>query len=244
MASSTPERHISMPLAAMSWETLSFVHWKVAHARVQALLPDGLRVDTYDGAAWVGLTPFMLTNRPPGTLPRRAYDRWPALKRISSTPETNLRTYVRDADGNDGLWFLSLDVGTAALAAAMRMTVGAPYHRGDLRVTSAGDAITYVGRRSGSQASYRLDVRRGDAIEPSELEVWLTGRWRAYTRHAGRLLVTPVAHEPWPLRAAEVVAIEQRLTVHSGLGTLGEPDLVHYSDGVRDVRVGLPSVLR
>ncbi|MBM9461552.1 DUF2071 domain-containing protein [Nocardioides sp. zg-536] len=220
------------------------MHWKADPGRVQALLPDGLTVDTYDGAAWVGLTPFVLAKiRPPGVPPHWPYSRWPALARITSTPETNLRTYVRDADGRDGLWFLSLDIGSAALATAMRAAVGARYRPGDLSVAHDGSVVTYAGHRSRDPASYRLSVRLGASIAPSELEVWLTSRWRAYTVHAGRLLVTPVEHEPWPLREAVIETIEQNLTARIGLCDLGEPDLVHYSDGVQDVRIQRPRVL-
>ena len=38
----------------------------------------------------------------------------------TSTPETNLRTYVQGPDGRDGVWCLSLDIGSATLAAVLR----------------------------------------------------------------------------------------------------------------------------
>jgi uncharacterized protein YqjF (DUF2071 family) len=42
-------------------------------------------------------------------------------------------------------------------------------------------------------------LRPGDPIQPSDRDIWLTGRWRAYTRRFGILFETPVEHEPWPL---------------------------------------------
>lgn len=244
MAGRTTEQHLSLPMLRMSWETLTFVHWRVAPETVQALLPAGLTVDEHEGSAWVSLTPFVLAAlRPPGVSARQQA-RVPGLARLTSSPETNLRTYVRGPDGRDGLWFLSLDIGSAVLAAAMRAAVGAPYHSGDLTLAADGDSVRYAGSRSGGPEAYRLQVRYGAPIEPGPLDVWLTSRWRAYTRHLGRLLVTPVEHEPWPLRRAVVTEVEQNLTTSAGLGRLGAPDLVHYSPGVHEVAVGWPRTPR
>ena len=219
MASRTAEQHVSVPMLRASWETLTFVHWRVAPQQIQSLLPPGLTVDVYDGAAWVGLTPFVMANMRPLGIPNLPADlsTVPGVKKlsrlvdVSSTPETNLRTYVRGPDGRDGVWFLSLDIGNAALAAVLRAAVGAPYHHAHLTVDRHGDAVTYAGSRAGASQSYRLQVHPRQPIVPSALEVWLTSRWRAYTAHLGRLIVTPVEHEPWPLREARLEAIEQNL---------------------------------
>jgi uncharacterized protein len=252
MVSRTAEQQVSIPMLRASWETLTFVHWPVEPARIQALLPEGLTVDVYDGAAWLGLTPFVMANMRPLGVPDLPRDLRlvpglkgsPSVADLSSTPETNLRTYVRGPDGRDGLWFLSLDIGSAALAVAIRTVVGAPYHKGYLSVEGHGDGLLYTGTRARSHETYRLQVQPGEPITPNDLEVWLTSRWRAYTTHLGRLLVTHVEHEPWPLRKASLPVIEQDLTHGAGLGDLGEPAIVHFSDGVHRVRLGRSTVAR
>src|SRR5687768_9029688 len=96
MVSITAEQHVSLPLLRASWQTLTFVHWCVEPDRIQKLLPDGLTVDVYDGAAWVGLTPFVMANmRPPGVPDLPRLKKWARVAGVASTPETNLRTYVR-----------------------------------------------------------------------------------------------------------------------------------------------------
>jgi uncharacterized protein YqjF (DUF2071 family) len=252
MVSRTAEQRVFVPMLRASWETLTFVHWRVPPEQIQAMLPSGLTVDVYDGAAWVGLTPFVMANMRPLGVPDLAggfsfvpvAKQMPRLRDLSSTPEINLRTYVRGPDGHDGLYFLSLDIGNPALAAALRAVVGAPYHYARLTVERHSDTVTYTGSRVGTNASYRLGIRPGEPIEPSEFEVWLTSRWRTYTTHLGRLLVTPVEHEPWPLREAGLEFIEENLTDTIGLDGLADPPLVHFSDGVHKVRVGRPAVLR
>ncbi|MFG3015643.1 DUF2071 domain-containing protein [Streptomyces cinerochromogenes] len=89
-----------MPALRAGWLTQTFLHWSYAPELIQRLLPDGLTVDTYDGHAWVGLTPFVMADvRPPGS---------PVA--LAAFPETNLRTYVRGPGGREGLWFLSIEV--------------------------------------------------------------------------------------------------------------------------------------
>jgi uncharacterized protein len=249
---STAELHVSLPMLRTSWETLTFVHWRAAPAQIQSLLPSGLTVDLYDGSAWVGLTPFVMTNMRPLGLPDLpgnlrlvpGFKAMPSVADVSSTPETNLRTYVRGPDGRQGLWFLSLDVGSGALAAALRTAVGAPYYKARMTVDQQGDTIAYSGARVGGRESYRLRVRRGKPTTANALEVWLTSRWRAYTLHLGRLLVTPVEHEPWPLREAVLEELEQNLTGGVELEDPAEPPLVHFSDGVEHVRLGRPGLVR
>jgi uncharacterized protein YqjF (DUF2071 family) len=249
MARRTAEQHVSVPTLRAAWLAVTFIHWRVPTEQVQTLLPKGLTVDEYDGSAWIGLTPFVLADMRPFGLPLPRLPRLPGLDRlhlpdITSTPETNLRTYVRDADGRDGLWFLSLDIGNPAVAAALRAAVGAPYNVGRLVLDQTADLITYTGSRVGTPQSYRITVRPGADLDPSDLETWLTSRWRAYTRHLGRLLLTPVEHEPWPLRAATVEILEENLSEPLGLGRFGEPPLVHFSEGAHHVRVGVPRPLR
>jgi uncharacterized protein len=67
MVSVTAEQDVSAPLLRAAWDALTLVHWRVQPEPVQALLPQGLEVDVYDGSAWVRLTPFVMANiRPLG----------------------------------------------------------------------------------------------------------------------------------------------------------------------------------
>jgi hypothetical protein len=223
------EQRVRVPALLAGWLTQTFIHWPFPPDQVQALLPEELVVDTYRGAAWVGLTPFVMTDmRPPGVSA--------AVPGLPTFAETNLRTYVRHRNGRDGLWFLSIDVACPLMLAAR--AVGAPYYPGALSVSVNGRAVSYTGSRWPRGASYRLVVRPGDPIAPAEQDVWLTSRWRAYTRRLGMLWETPVEHEPWPLSHAGVDVLEETLTAAAGLpAPAGEP-VVHFSEGVRHVRLG------
>ncbi len=222
-----------MPVLRARWLDQPFVHWPFPPALVQELLPPGLVVDQYDDQAWVSFTPFLMADVRPLGLPVSR-----GLDRLATFPETNLRTYVKGPRDRDGLWFLSLDVASPVLALAARTAVGAPYHLGDLSVTEHDGTRCYAGTRRGGNASYQLRIRPGARSEPSDHDVWLTSRWRAYTRRFGMLLETAVQHEPWPLCEATIVELRETLTAAAGLRPPAEP-LVHYSTGVRDVRIGV-----
>src|SRR5207253_428282 len=102
-----------------TWKWLAFLHWRFDPQEVAKLLPAGLTLDTHDGAAWIGLTPFIVTGlRAPFV---------PALPWISHFPETNVRTYVRGPDGARGIWFFTLEAARLAAVMGARVTYGLPY---------------------------------------------------------------------------------------------------------------------
>jgi len=118
MPSLSPDERAWPPVLKAGWLKQTFVHWPFRPADVQAILPRGLLVDEYDDMAWVSLTPFRMASlRPPGVQRHAAF---------KTFPETNLRTYVRRPDGRDGIWFLTLEVGSATMLTA-RYAVGAPW---------------------------------------------------------------------------------------------------------------------
>jgi hypothetical protein len=229
MPSVAPDERAWPPVLKAAWLNQTFVHWPFRPVDVQALLPNGLLVDQYEGMAWVSWTPFLMA----GVRPARV----PVAPAFATFPETNLRTYVRRPNGRDGLWFLSIEVASAIMLAA-RCAVGAPYHLGDLSVSEHVDTIVYAGARRGGTPSYHLVIRPGERIQPSDRDIWLASRWRGYTRRFGILFETPVEHEPWPLTNAAIEQSSESLLSSAGLPTpAGEP-VVHFSPGVRDVRLG------
>ncbi|MFD9561647.1 YqjF family protein [Streptomyces sp. NPDC059994] len=229
----TPPRRVpgvvAFPLLTMRWEQLAMVHWRYEAEAVQRLLPRGLLVDRFEDRAWVSLTPFMMSSvRGLGVVPLPP----------SAFPETNLRTYVRLPDGRRGLWFFSLDVTAPHMLAAR--AIGVPYRLAELSVRVRGVDTVYGGRRRGVDGvGYRLRIRAGALVEEiSPLDEWLTSRWVAFSRRAGRLWLTPVQHEPWTLGHGTIMEMRQTLTHSAGLPDPEPAPLVHMSPGVGPVRLG------
>lgn len=92
-----PPPRVPRPLMYHQWNWITFLHWRYPPAVVQSLLPPGLTAETSGKAAWVGLTPFLMEGvRPPGL---------PAVPWLSRFGEINVRTYVHDGHGRNGIWF-------------------------------------------------------------------------------------------------------------------------------------------
>lgn len=228
MSGAEPEEHVRVPLLLQQWRDVAFIHWRYEPADVQKLLPPGLVVDTFDDSAWVGLTPFKVEGfRAP---------MMPSVPRLSDFPETNLRTYVRGPDGRDGLWFFTLEADSATTTAFARTAIGVPYRWAEMTVEQADGEVHYVSRRRGATSvGHRISVRPGRELErrpPGDLADWLTGRWRAWSRVAGRLVTVPVEHEPWPLFEATAPRLEETLRSDAGLSEVADRPHVLFSPGV------------
>jgi len=217
------------------WVTLTFIHWPYQPQLVRPFIPPGLELDTFDGNAWIGLTPFRVVNLRPPKLPSAPW--------ICHFPETNLRTYVRASSGEPGIWFFTLEAARILAVAGARSLYGLPYRWAKMRVEPAGDTIDYssVRRSPGALAYNRLRIRTGHSILPSELETFLTARFRLYTLLHGKLSFADVEHEPWPLHKAEILQLDQSLTDSVGLPRPHLKPMAHFSPGVH-VRIGRPQV--
>lgn len=244
MAGPEPEEMVGRPLLFQRWLHVTFLHWAFPPAEVQRLLPPGYRPHLCDGSAWVGLTPFRIEgSRLAGA---------PAL-RLSTFPETNLRTYAIGPDGLDAIWFLSLEAGSATAVAVARVVCGVPYRWADMAVeVDPGDRgrIGYRSRRRPPRApvGHHIEVTPGPPIPAGELsnrDWYLTSRWRALASVGGRRAYVVVDHPPWPLHRATVDRLDQDLLGAAGLPPPAAEPLVHYSPGV-SVRLGIrfPAAVR
>jgi uncharacterized protein YqjF (DUF2071 family) len=97
-----PDRPVTRPVMLQGWYNLTSIHWRHDPVVVQALLPAGFTVDTFDGSARVGPSPFHMQRIRLPFGPRGGL----AAGRFSTLPETNVRTYIRDRNGRRAVWFL------------------------------------------------------------------------------------------------------------------------------------------
>jgi uncharacterized protein YqjF (DUF2071 family) len=216
------------------WRNLTFLHWRCEADAVQRMLPAKLQADLFDGSAWLGMTPFLLSGlRLPGM---------PSVPWLSTFPETNVRTYVRGPDGEAGIWFFTLETSRLLAAVGGRVAYGLPYRWASMSVSREPHGMTYRSHRTShsSQIATKLAVIVRDEIaRPDELERFLTARFRLYSVRADQqLIAADVEHEPWPLWRAGIWHVEENLVQSLGLPPIGEP-LVHYSSGVH-TRIGRP----
>ena len=219
------------------WRRLAFLHWRYSPTDVQRLLPDGLTVDVFDGSAWVGLVPFEIYDlRPP----------WlPALPWLSLFPETNVRTYAVGPDGSRGVWFFSLDAARWPAVVGARLAYGLPYFWARMRIEEDESGVRYQSRRiwprPASEAT-DISIASGSRFldsELSDLDHFLTARYRLFTLLRGKLAYAPIEHEPWPLARARLLELRDNLIAPAGFAQSRSEPLVHYSADI-SVRIGSP----
>ncbi|MGI9579454.1 MAG: YqjF family protein [Microthrixaceae bacterium] len=216
------------------WAELAYFHWRFEPEVVQRQLPAGVTVDTFDGAAWVGLIPFEMRNVQLGTTP--------PLPWLGSFLEINVRTYVVDALGRRAVWFFSLDVPRSVIVAVARSVFALPYCWAKASHERDGHRHRYEmtrcwPRRPGAFAQIGFTV--GDAIqddEVSDLDHFLSARWALVTQRRKQLLSGQVRHSRWPLQRVTDVAIDETVIEAAGLpAPTGSPHAL-FSPGV-DVEV-------
>ena len=215
-------------ISTQEWRDLTFLHWAVDPSVVQPFMPPGVRADVHEGRTYVGLVPFRMVGVSIG--------RGPGVPYFGTFLETNVRLYSVDATGRRGVVFLSLDTDRAAAVPAIRATIGAPYRWARMRFARSADVVAYEARlrRLGPRASSRVVVRVGEEREATPLDDFLSARWGAHVRRRRGTTYVPNRHEPWTLRDAEVLEVEDQLVDSVGLpGLTGRPpDHVAFSDGV------------
>lgn len=217
----------------MNWSNLLFVHWRVPADSIRSLVPAELEIDTFDGSAWLGLVPFEMTET--------AFRRVPPLPGLTRFFECNVRTYVRHA-GQTGVWFMSLDAARILPVLGGRWLWSLNYVYARFRVERVGDRTDYrLDRRRGPwpKGSTRIVWSRGDDMplaQPGSLEYFLTERYWLYTKRHGKIMHGRVVHDPWTLREAQIIDLDDGLIRAAGidLGTpTRTPDHVMMSDLIK-----------
>lgn len=219
------------------WADVTFLHWPVRPEAVEHLYPPGTRPDEFDGMTYVGLIPFTMRHTAVGTSLRLPY--------FGTFHETNVRLYSTDAAGRHGVLFRSLETARLAVVPLIRCAIGVPYTWSRMRITRSDDRICYESRRRWPRRGLRnrVTVDVGAAVEPTPLEIWLTARWGAHTRRAGRTWWVPNEHGPWPLREAEIRELDDELVAAAGVAPAGDRLRALFSPGVH-ARFGRPAAIK
>jgi uncharacterized protein len=138
-------------LQGQTWRALLFAHWPVPVEELRRVVPRELAIDTFDGTAWLAVTPFRVTGlRLRGTPPAPV---------VSSFLETNVRTYVT-LGGRPGIWFLSLDASSRVAVVGARIGYRLPYFHARMSASEEAGAIRYRTVRGPPRASLAVSYGR------------------------------------------------------------------------------------
>jgi len=186
------------------WRSLLFLHFPADPAEIQALLPDGLSIDTFPDEsgiekAWIGLVSFRMEGI--------TLSGFPEVPGIHAFPETNVRTYVHREGRSPGVWFFSLEAANTLACRFARRFFHLPYHEAKMSVRESSNVIQYRSRRRSDGCLCCIDCTLGEPLPPPEagfLEFYLVERYLLYSAYQSEIFTGRVYHKPYPVRAARV----------------------------------------
>ena len=220
------------------WHDLLFAHWRCPLTELRRLIPEPLEIDTFDGSAWIGIVPFVMSNTRPRFSPIA----------MTGFPELNVRTYVRHGD-EEGVWFFSLDASNPLAVRAARAAVHLPYYDARMGMKVAPDgSVAYHSERTHRgappavfDATYRPEGEAHRAA-PGTLEHFLVERYELFSTSRRGLLHVTIAHPPWPLQRASARIERSTMAAAAGIALTGHPAHLHFAARV-DVRTWPPGAV-
>jgi uncharacterized protein YqjF (DUF2071 family) len=211
-----------------TWSKLLFAHWPLSPDALRPLIPSSLDIDTFDGQAWIGVVPFYMSGI--------QFRGLPPIPTTGEFCELNVRTYVK-LDGKPGVWFFSLDAGSALVVLGARQGFHLPYYHAQMRLKHEGDGIHYESWRThqgAPPAEFSGDYHPVSPVfqsQPGTLEYWLTERYQLYSSdRAGHIYRGDVEHIQWPLQKAEAEIRQNTMASASGVTLPDTPPLLHYAE--------------
>jgi len=214
------------------WNDLLLAHWPISAASLAPLLPAGLLVDTFHGAAWLGVMPFWID--------RIRIHGVPTLPVAGGFPDLGLRTYVREEQtGRPGVYCLSLDASNLLTVAAGRAFLNLPYHWAEMRMEQRAEReFSFYSRRRFAarpvifSARYRGLGPTAKLAEnlPGTLEYFLLERDCLFSCNSeGQLIRANLRQVASPLEEAEAEIERNDLASALGIELPDQKPVLHYS---------------
>jgi len=216
------------------WRSLLFLHWSVNPRKIQATLPSGLFVDTFEDRAYLGIVPFLME----GVRPRFC----PPVTGLSNFPELNLRTYVIDAHGNPGVWFYSLDANQWLAVKIAQKLFSLPYVYSSMNADTTQDLWTRIESTRKGQPKQIFHYKKLEPLKKSSigsLQFFLAERYLLFAqcRRSRKLLTGRIFHDPYLLHGVELKSYSKDLFHLNGFDIpQSEPEHAMMSPGV-DVQI-------
>ncbi len=229
------------PIMYQSWGGLLFMHWPVPLRSLRPLIPDPLAIDTFDGVAWVGITPFTTWGLRPVLLP--------TIPLLSESHEINVRTYVH-LDGIPGVWFLSLDANNPLAVWGARLAFHLPYFAARMSIERQNRTINFASKRTHRNApcaEFEASWTVGDKLpqpDPDSLEFFLIERYCLYTARKGKLYRARIFHRSWPLHTARLRSCRSTMIESQGLPSPEAEPLLHQQGDSLRVQIWPPMRVR
>ena len=214
------------------WNDLLFAHWPIPAVLMEALLPEWLEVDSFQGSAWLGAVPFWLD--------RIKIRGVPAIPGLRNFPDLNFRTYVRDRfTGTPGIYCFSVDSSNLFTVAMAHIAYHLPYRLAEMHMEPRSDReFAFYSRRRLVRSSVIFKARyRGMGpthktaeMPPGSFEYFFSERNCVFSiNRGGQPIRANLHHVPWPLEEAEAEIERNDLATAVGIELPKMEPVLHYS---------------
>jgi len=210
------------------WQDVLMLHYIADTKNLEALIPPGLTLDTFEGKAWVSLFAFSVRNLRARGLP--------ALPYVSDFKEVNLRTYVI-RDGIPGIYMLAIEADKLVDVLLPRWLLGIPYCQSEMLCNKGYFSAENKAMDRRLKVVYYPGPARN---EKDTLDLWLTERHALYLDCRKKLYRFDIHHREWKLRNTTMTSISQNYTL--GVAAAQGPQRQHYAKNIQVVIWGRKNV--
>lgn len=204
------------------WNKAIFLHWEIEKEIVEKWIPSGVKIDTYNGKAWISLVAFTMENIRPRLLP--------AFSPISNFHEINLRTYVIK-ENKPGVYFLNIEAQKWFSAYISRKISGLPYQKSDITHDIKEKKLFAHFKKKGF--NLEIDYKIGNLIaDKNALDVFLSERYCLYLDLNNEIIRYEIHHLPWQINELTCTKLKTNYFIED-IDLNRKPDLIRYSEGIQ-----------
>ncbi|MBC7538472.1 MAG: DUF2071 domain-containing protein [Bacteriovorax sp.] len=182
------------------WRHVFFIHYKIDPKLIESLVP--YKLDLYEGEAVISVVPFFME--------RIRFPFLPAIPKISSLWELNLRTYV-EVNGIKGIYFFTLETDSFLGNFIANNFFHLPYQFSKIKARIKNNHYEFCHNRAGLSFELGATIFT-DEIKSSQFDLWATERYSLFTSYKGMTYQGIVNHEPWHLVSASIENLKNNFT--------------------------------
>ncbi len=199
------------------WRYVLFIHYKVDPQDLKDLVP--FKLDLYEGKAVLSIVPFYMD--------KIRFPYLPAVPKLSSLWELNLRTYV-EVDGVKGIYFFTLETDSKIGELLAKKLFYLPYRYSQIKAKLTG--LHYHFQHKREQIEFLMEAKLStNKVMKDSFDLWSTERYSLFTKHNQTIYQGIVMHDPW-----ELVHVEVEVEKNSLFKLVGQKNYPiekkHYAD--------------
>lgn len=184
-------------LMTQEWTDLLFIHVPVSREIISQLLPEELKIDSFNQQSWITIIPFKVSDM--------RFRQIPPLPYLHRYLELNVRTYVK-REGIPGIYFFSLDADKLLPVLGARLAT-LPYFYARMKMKKIEESCYFESDRRGKtkaefKGSYQPFSKQYSPSKGS-LEHWLLERYYLFSKRNGSIYKVGIHHNKWKVQDAK-----------------------------------------